>query len=198
MGTRFGSAYRSTKGFPMRNGAFGCFGCPIVTPATIDAARTLQAYGSSYPPTSYNMPTYEPPVAFVVGQQLFLGTYRKLRLHISFTAPSKKPATAKFKIGLSRASGSGAFTMNLYRATADLRPIDVGDWGNLDTLEDSLDVSTVPADGVTRYYYFNLDVEYLSGAEERTFILVSSRDESNTAPTANEFVYGYAIALEAT
>lgn len=144
-----------------------------------DSTNTgLKKLGNPYPPSSLFLQSDGK-----VGQGKS-GQYSILRTAILVTVPTGLPSldSGKMVIKVSTDYVGTNFDARLYRSSSDLRPIDTGDWGNLDNLED-----TVGTSGMSDETYEEWSIAApASGAH--TYWLVSARDENGDQPTGNEFL----------
>lgn len=98
-----------------------------------------------------------------------------------FNILASAPATlsaAKFAFGYSYTS-SRIWTLKLYRANTYFGPLDTGDWGNLDNLEDSAANNTLAASYAVNA--FNIETTLTPGSGY-AYTFVSSDDESGHVP----------------
>lgn len=152
--------------------------------------QTLQRRNSFYPPTTT---TVQSPLGRT--GQTGIGDYFKYRHYLFATFPSWMPSigAANFVATGFRTGLAVDWTYRLYRANADLSPIDTGDWGNLDNLDASALASAVFPNGASNS---NVSLALSAGLAaiapgNVSYIAVSSRDEANTNPgaggTSNEY-----------
>lgn len=118
----------------------------------------------------------------------YSGNYYMLhRRYCAFSIPAgSAPGSVKLKIKLQcDAHHSSNFEIQCYSSNSDFSPLDTGDWGHLDNLEDSVLVSSVvtPGGGWVEHE-FSIDasrVQAMAG-QRMWFIIASKEDIDDISP----------------
>lgn len=148
-------------------------------------SQSLMRNNNFYPPTTTSV--LADSTGLTGQDKIFGGNYRKYRSYFFFKMPSGFPTLG---VGTFNSSGkridATSYTVNFYRTNSDLNPLDTGDWGNLDNLENSVDSLTLFAStNVVNAFTFTITPSALSAGNNFTFIGTSAKDEADTSPGTN-------------